>query len=564
MATSLDDLVAVLRSSARRLLSDLDDAERQLDLAAHAYSIACTLVARGGPAKFAVAELLSHRQSLAVVAKHWSTAKADGLTASSLYSHLIDTLKIIEAELARVPAVWESLPAFTKLGASHPLHGEVVHRFCRINALKRLREQRERDLPLLLQAAEHPSHHLDQLRMHWNDGHLQPEIQLPGPFPLSTHLVWDAGARLSTADGFRFLLCPLAGSSVPQFEVLENGRIFRALGPDSVTSRDELHDHLIRIIEFARQQEVHMVVLPELMVCEATRTHLKQILSEDPLSPFPYGVVAGSFHVWNPAASKNTLGVFNESVLVDHDGRHLLAHQKRGKFSILPSVVAAFPEMFPRGGKIPEDAVEVLEGIDYEGRFELLETSLGRIAVAICADCIVPDHTSILTALKSTRPDLLVIVAMTPETNRFEAVMTDLAEAGTSSLLVNAQCMVRLDSNPPPKSKSSEPPRATGEAPQLPWLAAASLALGEPEGAPPTRIRWRYGMDEPEVRYFKPKDRNKSWRPASQCHQTGVSLSRSGTEALGLLIDLQPHERWANPKYDTAGPKNTKETARDA
>ena len=59
------------------------------------------------------------------------------------------------------------------------------------------------------------------------------------------------------------------------------------------------------------------------------------------------------------------------------------------------------------------DVVLVLEGIEHEETLEILETSLGRIAVAICADCIVPNATSLRPALERAQPDLPVTTLTT-------------------------------------------------------------------------------------------------------------------------------------------------------
>ena len=176
--------------------------------------------------------------------------------------------------------------------------------------------------------------------------------------------------------------------------------------------------------------------------------------------------------------------------------------------------------MFPNGVSLPRSVTTVREACDYSSQIELLESSLGRIALAICADCIAPDHTSIKSTLTSVRPDLLIVVSLTPETDPFERLMDELAEHGISSLLVNASLFARSDRNA--------------------FLALATWGFGQPPDAPPVRYGWRVGADAPERRSFHGTIEQRSWQKLSAEEQetAGVRLARHTNSPLGLLLDL--------------------------
>lgn len=448
--------------------------------------------------------------------------------------------------------MWDHLPASTTLDERGPcfLSRSVVHRFVGHNALKTLRRERfniavrEKELPPpILQPVPHPSLQLDGLRMHWNSDPLLPDVTLAIPAGEKPPLIASSGSDL-VQEGFRILLCPLEGPFNPQFQVLGGGRRFRAKGADSIAGADNLQGALARVISAARELGLHLIIFPELMVCQSTRRHLVNLLNEDELDACPYGVVAGSFHVWRGACDGRNAYVANESLLLDHLGQPLLRHDKRGRFAVPPKVAQGPNKFFPDPVTIPADVTQVVEDIEHEEGIQFLETSLGRIAMAICADCIVPNATSLIPALERAQPELLLIAAMTSETERFEKAMALLAEGGTTSIFVNAHCICPSEDSAPPRDGGAAR-RKESQRREPPLLAAAQFALFEPSGAPPTRIRWQVDAPEPEVCYLRPKDSNKAWRPISKAPKDcGVTPFHIEGKVAGLVVELGAYARW--------------------
>jgi predicted amidohydrolase len=366
--------------------------------------------------------------------------------------------------------------------------------------------------------------------MFWNVNQTWPRVEVRPPPAPYIPLIVESGRSAADRHRFRVALCPLLADAHPAFRITTDGQFFRALDPRSLQGRDALDGHLKRLLRSAVEEDVHLLVLPELMVDEEVREHLARLLRAARARPIgaglhlPLGVVAGSYHIWPDGQDPATSAPANESRLVDLAGRSLLQHEKRGKFRVTRRQVKQLPHLFvQRPNRI---LPEVVEGIVHGPVLEILETGLGRVALAICADCIAPDHTCLEPLFRELRPDLLIIVSMTPETRLFEELLERFAGIKIGCLFVNARCLCR------------------GEDGQL--LAAAQLALYEPEGAPPTRVRLRCGAAELEVRYYRPVDGMKGWRPLSQVHgEIGVEWLGGSERRLGLVLDLGHHWRWS-------------------
>jgi len=229
--------------------------------------------------------------------------------------------------------------------------------------------------------------------MFWNTP--KPPHIRPWQEPRARHpLIRDSG-REAKNGAFRIALCPLLASAYPQFEVDTAGQFFRALGPNSLVGKKHLMPHLDEVIQAATRNDVHLIVLPELMIGGEARQSLAKLMRERQ-GPRPYGVIAGSFHVWPQNQDSKSSPPANESWFLGTAGQALLKHQKRGKFRLTPHQVQGLKKYFPnRPASFSEHVDEVIEWIDHGPEIEVLETTLGRMVVVICADCIAPDYTNL-------------------------------------------------------------------------------------------------------------------------------------------------------------------------
>lgn len=289
-----------------------------------------------------------------------------------------------------------------------------------------------------------------------------------------------------------------------------------------------LLEHLEAICKAAREEEVHLLVFPELTVDAEALRHVSEILRKT-RGLHPYGVIAGSFHSWagerKAADDWNGPLPHNELVLLDDTGARLATHRKRGRFRIFSKFLKQLSVLFPG---TPADSngrpLEIFEGIEYGAELQILDTTLGRIAFLICADAIAPDDRGYLPLVRRLRPDLLIVVAMSHQTEPFDAFAEDMSGHWIGTLVVNAFCICQAT-----ESLSTSPRN----------LAQFDLALFERKDSAPTRVRWCYGGREAECRYFKSADGNKEWQTALP--PTGVSWLGGLDKKLGLVLNLGLH-----------------------
>jgi len=523
--------------------------DRAIHLGAYLFAIAALIGKYEGPAALAAIRRRPRGLRSASEVLDYLEKTPPLIDGPTLFQTLGKALQLLEEELTDDRSGRTGLPPETPLVESHggcQLGGTVVHW---IRPSSSWRTERERRRPLADRLPPHPTPHpgdfLHRLAMHWNSDPQQPELARPrvprGAIPLIEE------SAPGEAEGFRIALCPLESAWYPLFELSPDSQFFRALGPDSFQDPEGFHTYLETLVQAAVEEEVHLLVLPELMVDRAARKHLVSLMKRRPIrrgkAVPPYGLVAGSFHTWEDGADPKVHEPANRSHLLDSRGETLLTHDKRGKFRLTPHQLKAAARFFPNlPPSLPLEISEIQEGIRHGPTVQVLDTRLGRLALAICADCIAPDLTNLESVLIGLRPDLLLIVSMTDETEKFEGMMGPMAERGIASVFVNA------------RSLWEKPPR------NRPVLAAANLALAEPEGAPSTRARWCLGAEEPEVRYYQPtdlapradsaeKEEKRDWRPLSQAEkelgETSVRwLKRDGLD-LALVIDLGPHWAWS-------------------
>jgi predicted amidohydrolase len=496
-----------------------------VELAAYLFAIGCELLVEERSARM---RRRAHRQTLGESldeALRGLAALPGEITAPGLYWTVIDALLVLENEICRRYADVEALPGMTELeeiraGKCRALGGEVYHWIHPPSALASHREKRYQEGRRLTPDPEpHPGTHLTRLGLYWHSDRQLPRLDWFRKGERNIPLLEESGLDAAHRKSFRIALCSLPEDLHPRFEVLPEGGLFRA-DDRGIADPAALAAHLEGLLAAAAEQDVHLLLLPELMVDPMGRQLLRDRLAAYRSSLLPYGVVPGSFHVRSCGDAEPCV---NEAVFLDRTGALLATHWKRGRFRIPSSVVKAFPKLFSKAHPKPEEYL--FEDIRDGNELHIVETSLGRLALLICADAIAADDKGYLPVIRRLRPDLLFVLSMSPETEPFERFFKDMAAHWIGTIFVNAHCICRLGKVPP-------------------HLAACDLALFEPRGEAPTRVRWIYGQEEPECIYYNPVDGNRGWRPLPKPSEpTGVSLLQRGPDVLGLVLDLGVHWR---------------------
>ena len=321
-----------------------------------------------------------------------------------------------------------------------------------------------------------PNLNLANLRLFWTDSECELSRDRDGNRPY--RLLQPA---TENDEALRIALCPLEGEFHPCFELVSGG--FHVLRSEPMKDSEGLIQRLSEILDAAGERRVHLVVFPELMICEEALAHLRTILRASE-SIYPYGVIAGSFHVWKDQSSVPV----NESRLLEKMGT-LLTHQKRGQFKFPKQKID--DRFFPRNSLVDQPH-HITESIEYGQKLHFVDTVFGTLAIMICADFIDLDsRRSFLNAAKALRPDLLIVVSMSDETLPFEEEIRNLYQFGIATFMVNASCICEPSAQEKSANVNGQKPETVDEQKSAKArkadsasLVLAHLGLFEHMGAP--------------------------------------------------------------------------------
>jgi hypothetical protein len=366
-----------------------------------------------------------------------------------------------------------------------------------------------------------PNLNLANLRLFWTDSECELSRVRGGAHPY--RLLQPA---TENDEALRIALCPLEGGFHPCFELVPGG--FHSLRKKPMKDPEGLIQRLSEVLGAAGEQRVHLVVFPELMVSEDALTHLRSVLLASE-SIYPYGVIAGSFHIWK---GQNRIPV-NESCLLEKTGI-LLVHQKRGRFKLPKQDIGS--EFFPQNS-LEDQPHHIVESIEYGQKLRFVDTIFGTIAIMICADLVDNSTRSFLEAARALRPDLLIVVSMSPKTRHFEVEIQRLYSYGIATFMVNASCICKT---------STKQKLAGKEKPDSASLVLAHLGLFEHSSpdTPHSYFRWR--ADDGSVEFWSYRHGSNGWETLDAPQVHGVSHLQVNGIDVGVIFDYAPQMSFAN------------------
>jgi hypothetical protein len=386
------------------------------------------------------------------------------------------------------------LPEFTNLeqlndGDRLAVFGRVRHWIRPRSGWRDARAHREELLPAVNVYPPRPADERDAVGMIWDRG------EVPQTLPVLSRDLVAASQR------FRIALCPLFCGAYPRFAVTDDGSRFTIDARNEYTDDNALLNYLGRLAPLLETADVQLLVLPELSVTQAARAALAAMLQA---SRCMTGIVAGSFHFWR---SGDEAAPVNECAFLVPDGV-AWAHQKLGYFRVTDRQITQFAAVFRQ--PLPTLQTRVVEGIQRGSELRFWDTTIGRIAVLICADAIAREN--MMPAVERCSPDLLLLPSLSLETDDFVRLAESLSRRGISVLYVNAS------------TACDNVPNALA--------AFVQLALPTPGGAPPSRILWTRKSNPIGYRF------RRGW----------VEAPADGAELLGnqeaLIFDLNQHLTW--------------------
>jgi hypothetical protein len=558
--------IAAAIRSIREWSGELEGWQAELDfvpLAAHLFAVGTQLLLNEGSARLMVRlDLPAPRTDLELLRQE--LAEISEITDEpALYRTIIAALVTLESVLLEEPSLPAALPPFTDLTplrSERPsgeefrgIGGRVYHWIRPASALNALRMRRIDDAKSYPpDPMPHPGIYLSRLSLYWDSDPQLPRLTRVPSNPRIAPFFRDSGDDVTIRKRFRLALCPLEGPFYPRFSLKSDGRFFQAHPENPMEGAVDLKTHLEMVVREATDEDVNLILLPELTVDAFARSGLQDALRESSrVWNSLYGVVAGSFHFLGEAsntASCPERPPVNETVFLDRTGSPVMAHRKKGRFRITASRVS--PKFF---ANCPAEGLpkEIFEDIRYGSELRIFETSLGRLAILICADAIAADDRGYLPLIRRVRPDLLLVISMSDETEPFEAFAEEMSHYWIGTVFVNAHCILKEAEAAKTAREAQEvavresqgltglqPPKKD----RPPHLATWNLALYEAKGCPSTRGRWKFGH-EPECLYFKKSEqRAEGWHALSQDPgPNGISLLRGEDQTLGIILDLGVH-----------------------
>lgn len=350
-----------------------------------------------------------------------------------------------------------------------------------------------------------PQAYLRRLAFYWQGRGMSVEPSQAATNSSRPHFRLDADvANLLERGDFRIVFCPLQPTFHPLFTADPAKKTFAVQHEQPMKAPELLRAHLERIVALAHKRQTHILLMPELTIDLEHRAWLHTALSQPNLQVARHADtrraniltgqlnvknsralmahVPGSFHV--PQAAGRPV---NEAILFDDLGSQLLTHHKRGYYRLQRKQVDQrfFPGLPLEG--LPPNVQELHEGIECDSTLQVLDVSLGRIVVLICADGLDVGQ-PLREQLRQLQPDLVCVVAMSPKCNGFWTFAGELEQQGIGTLFVNAACVVE-------KADAERPMNPVRPIPDVEehLLAFARLPWVFPDAvhAPPTHIRWR-------------------------------------------------------------------------
>jgi len=226
---------------------------------------------------------------------------------------------------------------------------------------------------------------------------------------------------------------------------------------DNIINSDEVNEQLKNILRFATSWRVHIIVLPELTVDQSGREIISEFLMSQSRNPVIMLVIAGSYHVKSEAGE-----YVNEAVVFGYDGKCVRGRegtienlqyvewrqQKANAFNLIAKDIknlrTAQNSVLQRLSKIlPDGTTESYEMITELREIILMDTPLGRMAVAICRDFIASNF---FECLRDCRVDMVFVPAMTSTLNEFEKRCQDLGRSNQAAVFIaNSDLLARTD-----------------------------------------------------------------------------------------------------------------------
>jgi predicted amidohydrolase len=183
-------------------------------------------------------------------------------------------------------------------------------------------------------------------------------------------------------------------------------------------------EYLQKLLTRCREEGIAILVLPELRMPPNFVQSVAEFLRNQTWSELRNGkglllVVAGSWHVREATGQKWV----NRAQILDYMGRRIWEHDKLARYHVTPeNLVGDAGDLLRRCFGLNDDGG--VEGIELGHELQFCDTSIGRIAAAICVGFF---HKPLEDLLTRSRAEIFLVPAMSPTT-----AATFVANCGTT------------------------------------------------------------------------------------------------------------------------------------
>jgi predicted amidohydrolase len=236
---------------------------------------------------------------------------------------------------------------------------------------------------------------------------------------------------------FRVLLCPLktplSYPGLPDPKRVPKGAAGGAafVHLSQISNEAELLAEIPDVLATARDQEITLLVLPELSIPQGVETEIQRILRTHGPDGHPILTLFGRCHRKN---EKNGL-YLNEAVLLGPDGSEILCYLKQTRYTGRHVVVAWDEENHPAETSPAKKQVPVYleEQIELGDKLLVLDFPFGNLAPLICLDLL---HLGLNEILRQSHADLFVVPSLSETTGAHRASATRLMISNRASTFV--------------------------------------------------------------------------------------------------------------------------------
>jgi len=190
-------------------------------------------------------------------------------------------------------------------------------------------------------------------------------------------------------------------------------------------------------------ENVHIVVFPELSIDEDLRKHISNWLKTNNRDMKIIMVIAGSYHILQ---DKREAKYENSCIVYRFDGKELWEQKKMNRFQLDEedikelrafkwSGLQSFIKLFRASDRRGEEHIEISDTL------VLYDSPIGRMAVAICLDFIVKENVRLLL---DPQVNIVFLPTMSFSLKKMKSTNFTLGNFGAASVFCANSCWIRI------------------------------------------------------------------------------------------------------------------------